>query len=473
MNRVIPDSSTRRSIDQTSPVRTREQGAVIESEVQKPSALSNFERYESMQGSGHKEVPRGILYTNNQTQEKDTNRIPVRLEHNERGRTGRLVAGLHPLPKRDLESPSTAGLTTDQCWSCESDQTSNIESNKVLCSLVPRRSSRRLSNQNDAREIVKTQECGRGHLSRRATERNPLDAADEESMSGHPRPERERDRLNQLQSSDHIGLEEILAGSVTRSQASPSSEQGLDSMLRGFLSRSQARKAAIGSTVSSQPFEARRRSPRRVLGRLDNNSPCSTRSQPPSTPSNCSKLDVAEDLDENRDESNPPSSRRRSSRKRFPAPPKSYTTIPSFIPVRRPDGVDPVKLQKSEAQELAIITRTNTRRNKGHSKFPRIRLETIGSNDPSADAITVPEKQTKRAKTVNWHDDNLVRYYAQVHDLGQELDLKGGKKEEATGSGIRRVRTLEAVNGTPKSKKLTRDPTLTHNTPRPRRRGKS
>ena len=519
MNRVLPNSSTRNSTYQASPVRLREQGAVVESEVQEPAALPNFERDKSIQASSDNEVPLGILYTSNQTQEEGADRISVHLEHDGRGRAAGLVPGQHSPLMRDLGSPSTAVVTADESSSGQSVQAYNIDSNKVLYSLVPRRSSRRLSIQNDEGEVVKTQECGLGHLTRRASERIPLETGNEKAMSGQSRPETEGDQCNQLQILDHIGLEEILADSAvlpTRSQASPVSEHGLDrscqgrrigfaeavakesqssptkhmlastrsgtrfsddtTMLRNFLSRAQARKAAtaiIESTASLQPLGARRRSPRKVLGRLDNNSPCSTRSQTPSTPPDCSRLDVAEELDDNRNEARTsPPSRRRSSRKRFPASPKSCTTIPSFIPVRRADGVDAVKLQKSEAQELAIITRTNTRLNKGQSKFPRIRLETLGSSDPVTNAVAVPRKRSKGAKMVNWHDENLVRYYAQVHDLGQESELKRGKEADA-GSGTRRVRNLGAGNGTPKSERLTRDPTLTHDTPRPRRRGKS
>ena len=500
VHRVIPNSSTRPSTNQASPVRRREHGAAIASEAHEPAVPSNIERVRSMQGNGEEDVAMGILSSNNQTQERDHDRVPVRAEHDECDKAAASVSGLHSPTKQDLESLRTMIIINDEGPSGESVQTGKLVSNKVLHNLVPRRSSRRLSIQNDVSEIVKTPECRQSRLSRRPPERNSLNAANEKPKSGQQTLETEGDRLHQLQSPDHVGLEEITSGNAVlqkRSQASPTSDQCLDSscqnrnqgcllarttsrtrvsddttMLRDFLSRAQARKAATtatGLTASLPPLEVRKGSPRKVLGRLDNNSPCSTRSQTPSTPPDCSRPDVAEELDEDGDESRtPPPSRRRSSRKRLPASTKSCTTATSFIPVRRADGVGQVKLPRSEAQELAIITRTNTRRNKGDSKFPRIRLETIGSSDPSTNAIAVPDKRAKSAKMVNWRDDNLVRYYTQIHGLGEESELRGTVEEP--GSASRRV---ENLNGTPKSKKLTRDPTRAHDTPRPRRRGKS
>ena len=247
-------------------------------------------------------------------------------------------------------------------------------------------------------------------------------------------------------------------------------------MLKDFLHRAQARKAASLSNSSASPYSFRlpRRSPRRVLGRLDNNFPSPTKVQGtvdcPSATSSRSELDMTIGIDDGQNElSTGPPCRRKSSRKCLPAPTKSSPVAPSFIPVRRLDRGDPVKLQKSEAQELAIITRTNTRRNKGQSKFPKLTLETLGSNEAAESATPIGQRRTKSTKRVDW-DKNLVRFHSEGHDLGERLD-KQDKEEQ--GSRIRRVRRLGAVNGTPATKRMVGLPSSSNGTSAPRRRGRT
>src|SRR5262249_49015483 len=97
-------------------------------------------------------------------------------------------------------------------------------------------------------------------------------------------------------------------------------------------------------------------------------------------------------------------STRRSSRNKNRIPPHSATPSaagvpgPNRIPVRRPNGSDPIILKKTEAQELAILTRTNTRRNKGSAVIPPLRLgklagEVIASSIPLSAEVTVAAQQ--------------------------------------------------------------------------------
>lgn len=190
-------------------------------------------------------------------------------------------------------------------------------------------------------------------------------------------------------------------------------------MLKDFLNRAQARKAKMPAVVQEMPHEVKipkppktppRRSPRKALAQLDNNSPTSLKLQgpairpgtPPSKPilepeglDDCNEVDV---------ESLP---RRRSARKRLPVPAKLTPGAPSFIPVRRPDGVDPVVLQKSVAQELAIMTRTNTRRNKGQAKSAKSMLEQLSGQALQDTDITTHKGRCTKA--VSW-DDRLVYF---------------------------------------------------------------
>ena len=235
------------------------------------------------------------------------------------------------------------------------------------------------------------------------------------------------------------------------------------SMLKDFLSRAQARKAVIPKrkAESTRPVPVPPRcSPRKVLGQLDNNSPTPARSRDLEkrldTPLEKKMVENIE-IDKIGDELADPISCRRSTRTRLPAPAKKSAGVPSFIPVRRVDGTDPVVLQKSVAQELAVVTRANTRRNKGESRPPKLMLpDIVVEASENADATKQTEICTKM---VSW--DERLAYYQEAGET------KEGKEE--TRPRVRRLRGLGSANGTPAAKKVTMDMT----TPGPRRPGRS
>ena len=253
-------------------------------------------------------------------------------------------------------------------------------------------------------------------------------------------------------------------------------------MLKAFVSRAQAKKA-LNAAKSSPTKEIRtpRRSPRKILGNLDRNSPSPVKQprQPlkagklPGTPRSKSASSVPHPEDDEDEISMAPTSQRRSTRKRSPAPPAtSICTVPdpagpSRIPFRRPDGSEPVRMQsiRSEAQELALMTRANTRRNKGKAQMPRAILKALTSggaaDEPAvvataaaAAAVTAtPQRGRPRKyplKNVDW-DATLV-YYPDVKDnkacKGQSTRDDKDKKQ--------RIRGLGASNGTPMVKKSSR-----------------
>ena len=190
-------------------------------------------------------------------------------------------------------------------------------------------------------------------------------------------------------------------------------------MLKDFLNRAQARKAKTSALASEVPHEVKlpeppqpppRQSPRKALAQLDNNSPTTLKLQDPAnwpgTPPSKQELndEDPEDCNELDAESLP---RRRSARKRLPLPAKLALGAPSFIPLRRADGADPIVLQKSVAQELAILTRTNTRRNKGQAKPAKSVLQAL-SRQALQDA-DVTRHKGGCTKAVSW-DDRLVYF---------------------------------------------------------------
>ena len=241
------------------------------------------------------------------------------------------------------------------------------------------------------------------------------------------------------------------------------------SMLKEFLNRAQAKKAAKTPILSvpdpsetPKPQISPRRSPRKALGSHDGNalSPRKHRDLPNrlATPPGKLKRDAL-DSDEVDEISEEVTSCRRSTRTRLPAPSKAPLGAPSFIPVRRADGADPVVLQKSQAQELAMVTRANTRRNKGQSKPPLLALEELPA-ETTGNAITLKQR-AENSKTVGW-----------AEKLASYQDAKDADEAEVTRPKVRRLRGLGAANGTPRPKRTTAVVSTSNGTPAPKRRGR-
>ena len=239
------------------------------------------------------------------------------------------------------------------------------------------------------------------------------------------------------------------------------------SMLKDFLNRAQARKAAqkpvLSAPEAAVPQHSPRRSPRKMHGSQDGqgSSPQKPRNMAtrPNTPSSRPKPEVF-DSDDGEEQTAEPASCRRSTRTRLPAPSKAVPGAPSFIPVRRADGTDPVVLQKSQAQELAVTTRTNTRRNKGQSKPPLLALQDLPAESP--DLASSGRQRAERAKSVAWAE-RLASY----RDANGEADETEERRPK-----VRRLRGLGAVNGTPAAKRTAAVVNNSNGTPAPKHRGK-
>lgn len=246
-------------------------------------------------------------------------------------------------------------------------------------------------------------------------------------------------------------------------------------LLKDFLSRVQAKKAAKDdqSNVSAR-MNLPRLSPRGVLADVTLSPPQPTElaSRPGTSPlkqqfdaldGHGGNDDDDEDEDEDEEEGEEKdedegdngdegdekldgaaietASIRRSTRTRFFTPAK--TAVITRIPIRRADGTEPIVLQRSEAQALAIATRNNTRRNKGQSKPPKLTLKKLPAED--ADEVTIAPSRAERGngRVVGW-DEKLVYY----------LDPSESHEGDEKRTRVRRLRKLGAVNGTPAPKKV-------------------
>lgn len=228
-------------------------------------------------------------------------------------------------------------------------------------------------------------------------------------------------------------------------------------LLKDFLNRARAHKAAKATPNPSElsnpldtaepiPFPRRspRRSPRKALLELDRNSPSPTKSRDmtlrPSTPpekaskhvgfndaGNHDDEDGADCHDDTDAATTEPTSRRRSTRTRLPTPAahKPQTGAPSFIPLirRGTEGVEPLVLKKSEAQDLAAATRANTRRNKGAAKRPALTLQTLTAN--TTPDVKDQAQKGARGKTVQWAEQ-LVHFQDEPPTSDDSMAPKDG-----------------------------------------------
>ena len=153
-----------------------------------------------------------------------------------------------------------------------------------------------------------------------------------------------------------------------------------------------------------------------VLADLDPNSPSPRKTTTAAAPSD--EIDDANILPE--PEQSPVQKTRRSGRATRKAAPQTATpaaTTPNKISIRgKSDGV---VLNKTEAQETAHITRTNTRKNKGGAILPLYRLDKMqkqGVVDPLDDGTVEGEdsepvpKPNSKGKALRWNE-TLVEFW--------------------------------------------------------------
>lgn len=287
---------------------------------------------------------------------------------------------------------------------------------------------------------------------------------DQRSLVGDCEGHREKGDAERAQDRESPQLES--EGSIRKTRSGTRFSDDTN-MLKEFLNREKARKAAKELQVpvfTPAPMTSPRRSPRKAFADINDNSPFPQKPRSlanrPGTPPGKQKLRAVE-FDDLGEVATEPTSCRRSTRTRLFAPAKATSDVPSFIPVRRADGVDTIVLQKSLAQELAIVTRSNTRRNKGQSKPPKLTLQTLPAE--TSDDATITEMSNPNSKSVGW-DETLV-YYRNASDS------KAGKQEKRP--KMRKLGSHGAIHGTPASKKLITDVSSSHGASTAKRGDKS
>jgi hypothetical protein len=237
--------------------------------------------------------------------------------------------------------------------------------------------------------------------------------------------------------------------------------------LHAFLTRAKAKKAARSILsperhLTNEQQKSAASSPqtrsRAALATLDGNSP---------SPMKMRKIELPARKPEQEENGMPginvTSPLRKSSRTRIPRAQRHQPTDPSSIPLRRSNGTEFVFLQKTEAQEIALATRSNTKRNKGQALQPKMKIEALSSKlQPSPEKVA--RKSTKKEKRVSW-DEELAYFAPEVMQ-----PVEAVKEQTEAKTPVKRSRRLASGKGTPAPKKMMAATAMDITTPLPRTR---
>ncbi|PWY80576.1 hypothetical protein BO70DRAFT_353140 [Aspergillus heteromorphus CBS 117.55] len=278
-------------------------------------------------------------------------------------------------------------------------------------------------------------------------------------------------------------------------------------LLSNFLSKAKAKREAKAAAMVAQDAEPEKTDPettaviasvvaspipqsRRVLEDLDTNSPSPQKSQQSPTKA----------LD-NENGSPQPSSPRRSTRPRTTrsSPMRTATAaaaVRNTLSLRRAKGTEFIFLQRTEAQELALATRRNTRLNRGNALMPKFVLQGLvrksqeskkepSSTTPSSDDDKPADDSGRPPKTakkhVSWNDAQLVRFQGDEDGVTDPRDVaalagKGSdntsEQRKAASSRTTRAQAAQKTGGEDSPDAATTAPaTATPRTRRVRRLG--
>jgi hypothetical protein len=263
-------------------------------------------------------------------------------------------------------------------------------------------------------------------------------------------------------------------------------------ILKDFLTRAAASKAERAATHRRESIQNRRdsdvirhalASPRKALEDKDPNSPSKYDNEltldlsqnltltMPDEEQISPPLEQADEAGTAEDKSSCGSRRSsRTKKSRLPAPASIAQAQSSKIAIRRADGNEVVVLKKTDAQELATLTKANTRKNKQGAFCVSVRLLKLAMDSAGLLPVDDATKELVVGKNVRW-DEQLAYYQenpetianllAEAESLAtpDELSMpdvtyatpKAKKKTTDKNSTpkIRRVRGLGTANGTP------------------------
>lgn len=108
-----------------------------------------------------------------------------------------------------------------------------------------------------------------------------------------------------------------------------------------------------------------------------------------------------------------------------PSPSKYATKGPNKITIR--SAATPIAIKRTEAQELSLITRTNTRKNKGGSIMPVLRLCKLAAEAASPElspenSPTEDKSETKSGRNIRW--DPTLAYYQEFADDSDQQEAR-------------------------------------------------
>ncbi|CAG7996450.1 unnamed protein product [Penicillium salamii] len=205
-------------------------------------------------------------------------------------------------------------------------------------------------------------------------------------------------------------------------------------LLNDFLSRAKAKRAAkashpedadqaeTSSSMEESP-EIERSTPRarRVLEDLTTNSPSPVKIQLSPSKHDVKIATIGADqaqeevLNKEVMEEPAPSSPgcRRSTRAKASNAP--YTpSVRNTISLRRAKGTEFIFLQRTDAQQMALATKRNTRLNKGKSVSPNVALEALAQQTSEEQAVADEHQRSSRIhsskKQVSWNEERMAEY---------------------------------------------------------------
>ncbi|KAF7170095.1 hypothetical protein CNMCM5623_002644 [Aspergillus felis] len=247
-------------------------------------------------------------------------------------------------------------------------------------------------------------------------------------------------------------------------------------LLNNFLSKAKAARAAKAAAMTAQDVAAEQAcqevsdvptpQARRALEELDANSPSPSKVQlspvKTSDPADGPDRDdqPRKSVDAQEDENQAASPVRRSSRNRAAkVPPQTTTPTLRTLTLRRAKGTEFVFLQRTEAQELALATRRNTRHNKGDAVMPKYVLQALAEQSQNnslevedGKAADPGRKHTVAKKYVTWNEERLVQYQGEDNsegearkrnDVASNPTVKGTDKKKAASNRSTRSQTAK------------------------------
>ena len=247
-----------------------------------------------------------------------------------------------------------------------------------------------------------------------------------------------------------------------------------EGLLRDFVNRAKASKAARIATRTSlshkhdsDAVKYALVSPRRALEDIDTNSPSprraegfkplgdKTASPPPSvevvTPADPDDVDELAFME-------PVPLPRRTRRSAAPDRDDDGTNTAKSLQrltVCRGDGSERVLIKKTEAQEMSILTRNNTRRNRGGAMpVAAMLLKLRGSHSsPQRGSKNRGFAPGDEKRSVKWNEDQLVSFFegrgSPDPDLENAEKAEEGHRTPSSRPRAKRAKALGAMNGTP------------------------